>query len=88
MSHSESWKILFARIPLLKDHFMELRQWTIRYKTAASLPPPQLDLNDTPVFQQMVVSHETPPASGEPPRTPTRPLKFRAKMGPGDETPT
>ena len=35
MSHSESWKILFPHIPLLKDHFSELRQWTIRYKTGA-----------------------------------------------------
>lgn len=31
-SHSESWKILFSRIPLLKDNFTEIRQWTIRYK--------------------------------------------------------
>ena len=32
MAHSESWKILFPKIPLLKDHFPELRKWTIRYK--------------------------------------------------------
>lgn len=32
MSHAESWKILFPHIPLLKDHFNELRQWTIRQK--------------------------------------------------------
>lgn len=31
-SHSESWKILFSRIPLLKDNFTEIRQWTIRYR--------------------------------------------------------
>ena len=29
-SHTESWKFLFDRIPLLKDNFNELRQWTIR----------------------------------------------------------
>lgn len=29
-SHSESWKVLFERIPYLKDNFCELRQWTIR----------------------------------------------------------
>lgn len=34
-SHSESWKILFSRIPLLKDNFTEIRQWTIRYR----IPP-------------------------------------------------
>lgn len=39
MSHSESWKILFPHIPLLKDHFSELRQWTIRYKTGTQPPP-------------------------------------------------
>jgi len=31
-SHTESWKFLFDRIPLLKDNFSELRQWTIRCK--------------------------------------------------------
>lgn len=29
-SHTESWKFLFDKIPLLKDNFNELRQWTIR----------------------------------------------------------
>lgn len=45
-SHSESWKILFEIIPLLKDNFTEIRQWTIRYKISLnnihnciSLPP-------------------------------------------------
>lgn len=32
-SNLESRKILFPKIPLLKDNFNELRQWTIRYKT-------------------------------------------------------
>lgn len=31
-SHSESWKILFSRIPLLKDNYTEIRQWTIRQR--------------------------------------------------------
>ena len=31
-SHTESWKNLFPKIPLLKDNFHELRQWTIRYR--------------------------------------------------------
>lgn len=30
--HSKSWKVLFDRIPVLKDKFGEIRQWTIRYK--------------------------------------------------------
>ena len=46
-SHSESWNMLFSRIPTLRDNFTEIRQWTIRYKKdrnpPASLPvQPQL----------------------------------------------
>lgn len=37
-SISESWKILFSRIPLLKDNFSEIRQWTIRYRINHSSP--------------------------------------------------
>jgi hypothetical protein len=35
VSHSDSWKALFPRIPMLKDQFSELRQWTIRYAGGA-----------------------------------------------------
>ena len=44
MAHSESWKILFPKIPLLKDHFPELRKWTIRYKPG-QLPPLPMDIS-------------------------------------------
>ena len=42
MAHSESWKILFPKIPLLKDHFPELRKWTIRYKPSEVVPQQQV----------------------------------------------
>ena len=42
MAHSESWKILFPKIPLLKDHYSELRKWTIRYKPGCSPDPVSL----------------------------------------------
>ncbi|OHT03885.1 hypothetical protein TRFO_28787 [Tritrichomonas foetus] len=37
-SHSKSWNALFAQIPLLKDNFAEIRQWTIRVKPRISIP--------------------------------------------------
>lgn len=37
-SHTESWKFLFDRIPLLKDNFNELRQWTIRCRIPGNQP--------------------------------------------------
>lgn len=91
MSHSESWKILFSRIPLLKDHFMELRQWTIRYKSPATPPPPHIELK-SPLpfghFIQFSARDVGPPAvAAESPRTPTCPLKFRSKMTQIPDTP-
>jgi hypothetical protein len=38
VSHSESWKILFPRIPALQGHFPELRQWSVRSKPGMVLP--------------------------------------------------
>ena len=84
MSHSESWKILFPHIPLLKDHFSELRQWTIRYKGGNQT---QSDPESKKGTHMKVVG--APVAKDEPvvesqrqvSRQPSLPLKFRAKMG-------
>lgn len=90
MSHSESWKILFPHIPMLKDHFAELRQWTIRYKAS----PESVAVRDT-VRLGMDVDHvfearrmsvcevrklEIPQQTHNA-RRPSIPLKFRAKFG-------
>jgi hypothetical protein len=37
VSHSESWKILFPRIPALQGHFPELRQWSVRSRPGVVL---------------------------------------------------
>lgn len=78
MAHSESWKILFPKIPLLKDHFSELRKWTIRYKPKKG--------NDSPVTveepQQISSEHEEPQLASiiqSSFNNPTVPLKFRCK---------
>jgi hypothetical protein len=82
VSHSESWKILSPHIPLLKDHFSELRQWTIRFKSDLPPPPPPGDRLKFPQLVPNKVFGELPPqpAASEPPKSPTCPLKFRAKM--------
>lgn len=53
-SHSESWNMLFSRIPTLRDNFTEIRQWTIRYKK---------DMNPTsvPVQPQFLPKVVLPP---------------------------
>jgi len=51
-SHSESWRVLFPHIPLLKDQFCELRRWTIRYKGGGEAHPEALT----------IVVHERPPS--------------------------
>jgi hypothetical protein len=75
-SHGESWKVLFPHIPILKDSFNELRQWTIRHKSdprperrRAWPPPPPAEAKEGDV-----------PAVPEPKKMPAWPLKFRAKM--------
>jgi hypothetical protein len=82
VSHSESWKILFPHIPLLKDHFSELRQWTIRYKSNAPIQLPQtVPITFPPVpISKLYGEVPQPPPSPQPAKTPTCPLKFRAKM--------
>ena len=56
-SHSESWKILFSRIPLLKDNYPEIRQWTIRQRIPQFSIAPQFPFNATvysfPEIQQV-----------------------------------
>lgn len=58
-SHSESWKILFSRIPLLKDNFTEIRQWTIRYKIQPPIPAdgaiPMMRIS--PAHMQLLMHH-------------------------------
>lgn len=46
-AHSESWKILFPRIPRLQNHFTELRQWTIRYQNAQAPQPVRMAATKT-----------------------------------------
>jgi hypothetical protein len=45
-SHTNSWKAIFPHIPLLKDHFSELRQWTIRSAAGAAPAPVGADAPD------------------------------------------
>jgi hypothetical protein len=88
MSHSESWKILFPHIPLLKDHFAELRQWTIRYKNGAQIPQDDSEEEDLPKSgiryggrpspETIVKQLEGPQPTNA--KRPSYPLKFRAKM--------
>jgi hypothetical protein len=91
MSHSESWKGLFPHIPMLKDHFRELRQWTIRYKTEAPAPPqtfvpiPLKKSDIAPSAKQVIVEPPKPlpiPEETKPEetKTPTWPIKFRARL--------
>ena len=94
-SHSESWKILFPKIPFLKEHFNELRQWTIRFKNALpskssigemSKPPiPQGTFIQRPQLNEMPIRPASPVdlVNGNNERnihTPCWPLKFRSKM--------
>jgi hypothetical protein len=76
MSHSESWKILFPHIPLLKDHFSELRQWTVRYKGPA--PPGQFIPAPAMAVPAQLAMIEQPTQDNE--RRPSCPIKFRSKM--------
>jgi hypothetical protein len=87
MSHSESWKILFPRIPLLKDHFSELRQWTIRYKGPIP-PPPFIPMPGAMALAVPIPSQqplfEQPSQQSD--KRPSCPIKFRAKMNRRPET--
>jgi hypothetical protein len=78
-SHSESWKILFKHIPLLKDHFSELRQWTIRCRE----PPAQVPAMSLPI--ELAVMPSNPLQTVEAglrgaDKPPSCPLKFRGKI--------
>ncbi|OHT10432.1 potassium/sodium hyperpolarization-activated cyclic nucleotide-gated channel 1 [Tritrichomonas foetus] len=53
-SHSESWNILFSRIPLLKDNFTEIRQWTIRYRIQPNMVL-QMDPNKIQLHPQLLM---------------------------------
>jgi hypothetical protein len=75
-SYSESWKILFRHIPLLKDHFSELRQWTVRCRGQIIAIPMPIEL---------AVMLPTPLQTVDPgkriaDKLPSCPLKFRGKI--------
>jgi hypothetical protein len=56
---TESWKRLIPKIPLLKDNFAELRQWTMRFKQ------PELrstGLRPLPIPEILTARHEVPKA--------------------------
>lgn len=78
MAHSESWKILFPKIPLLKDHFSELRKWTIRYKPKKGDHGKQHVEQSSPVHSEE--HEESSPAPTPESLIPTVPLKFRMKV--------
>lgn len=77
MSHSDSWKILFPHIPLLKDHFSDLRQWTIRY-TSAAVAEQQTAPEVVAVGESPVVEVEVPAPVEQ--KIPAFPLKFRGRL--------
>jgi len=76
-SHSESWKVLYPKIPFLKDHFTELRQWTIRFKSD-SIINPKGDIIDktqhfpskSPLLNLAVMQEYKPEKVPERPKTP------------------
>ena len=76
MAHSESWKILFPKIPLLKDHYSELRKWTIRYKpgcTPESAPRAELSQEaHVQIPKRTVQKHQTQTIKQHPTPAPTR----------------
>jgi hypothetical protein len=75
LSHGESWKALFPHIPILKDHFSELRQWTIRYANGVfRSPPPE---GDAPASSEIA-------PSPVPQKVPAFPLKFRGRLARSD----
>jgi hypothetical protein len=74
MSHSESWKGLFPHIPLLKDHFRELRQWTIRSK---GVPAPLEPIQAQNWEESLNVTEEPAPVGQ---KVPAFPLKFRGGL--------
>jgi hypothetical protein len=79
MSHCESWKVLFRRIPLLKDSFAELRQWTIRYKSNVSISSRIPDIDIPPVVNPIgFEARGSAEAEGQNPTV--CPLKFRRKL--------
>ena len=57
-SHSKNWNMLFAQIPMLKDNFAEIRQWTIRIK------PNQYTWNQQINQQNVIVpTYQYPPSN-------------------------
>jgi hypothetical protein len=79
-SHSESWKILFRHIPLLKDHFSELRQWTIRCRGPPALSA-QIMAMPMPLELAVVpIPPVEPGPRGGGDKPPSCPLKFRGKI--------
>lgn len=95
MAHSESWKILFPKIPLLKDHYSELRKWTIRYKPGYVPDTPAIpenaalknDSQKKPKPKKSEAEIIAPPIQESTIEqriaalpTPSVPLKFRRKM--------
>jgi hypothetical protein len=90
MSHSESWKILFPYIPMLKDHFAELRQWTIRCKNGTQITPGdsdgdvarKIEVGADRKFLPEANHVELPTQETTGARRPSVPLKFRGKISP------
>ena len=78
-SHSESWKTLFPHIPILKDHFSELRKWTVRYLKSPEGLPPRETQKIQPISSNI---HSVPPPAtqiSDQLDSNTWPLKFRTK---------
>lgn len=59
-SHAESWKNLFPKIPILRDNYKELRQWTIRYKNNQKQAQPDQPPLNQPFVQPELKCYEIP----------------------------
>jgi hypothetical protein len=76
VSHSESWKVLFSRLPGLQGHFAELRQWSVRSRPGAALAAGVLPVfhhfQVMPMGQHAVFVAAQPPLPPKLRRTPER----------------
>ncbi|KAH0792219.1 potassium/sodium hyperpolarization-activated cyclic nucleotide-gated channel 1 [Histomonas meleagridis] len=68
-SHSESWKILFEKIPFLKGNYAEIRQWTIRYRIPIEGYPLQPNPVPFPIGFQPPLPNDCNTIPPQPPQT-------------------
>jgi hypothetical protein len=66
-AHSESWRLLFQKIPFLMDHYNELRQWSLRCKMPAGSQQVPIIVT-TPRMRGMPMLAHTATGPGDLPR--------------------